>query len=505
MVKFSILLSAALLLAAASSVDAQCATMRTRYECREMPEASRKNLFAAYKRMIESGALNKYIDQHVEVTSSAHGVPEFLPWHREYLARLEKELGTDMCYWDWASDAQAPEASAMNMAGWFGSDGKGACIRDAFWGSYSYQGECISSQWDGPNSSIGAMHSIDYVAKLITDGTTYDGFRVPYEGTAHARVHNGIGGMFSKMMSPANPLFWAHHVNVDRHWAIWQWAHPAAAKDFPKPVSTQLPLFNVPVSNTLDTRTYCYIYSNMDIISAGRSKAGLNRRSLPVPAAPENPKIVRLAKRHCDKCGEIDGDGYRIPCDDDRSNLIDLRAVKPTPDSWIKMNNLNCTAVREAESKHNEYIMKLNQVPGYVSPSALYNRPKLLSTLVGSGKVDSFFVYDEKNKKVALPCTKKYQKEPEKAVEDLRKNVNKNYHVLSYDDPKLANELRSVVGPVADCLVNAGKKWANHSYEPIKEELEYCEEDTSYGGAAPTAVDAYGDEYDDKEVKGAKY
>jgi tyrosinase len=528
----SLALSATLILSAASAINAQCATMRTRYECRELPEASRKNMFAAFKSMIEGGRLTKYIDMHVEVTSTAHGVPEFLPWHREYLARIEKDLGADLCYWDWASDAQAPEASTMHMSGWFGSDGKGACVKDAFWSSYQYQGECISSQWDGPNSSIGAMHSIDYIAKIISDATTYDGFRVPYEGTAHARVHNGIGAMFSKMMSPANPLFFMHHANVDRHWAIWQWAHPSAATDFPKATSTQLPVFNVPVSNTFDTRSYCYVYSNMDIISAGRSKAGLNRRSLTVPVAPEDPKIVRLAKRHCDKCGEIDADGYRIPCDDDRSNLIDLRAVKPTPEWWLKMNNINCTAIRDYEAKHDQYIMKLNQIPGYVSPSALYNRPKLLSKLVQDGKVDNFVVYDKDHKKVSLPCVKKYQKNPEEGVKNLRENCAKNYEIKSYDDPKLVDSLRKTVGPVADCLINAGKKWANKGYEPIKEELEYCEEDApvygaakpaaanktyggadkKHGGAAPKAdkyddadnygddVDNYGDELDDAEV-----
>lgn len=483
-----------LLTLSASLVYSQCPSIRTRYECRELPEATKSNLFAAIKKLTGTAKYTQLVDDHVAVTSSAHGTPEFFPWHREYLYRFEQALGVDMCYWDWATDAQAPEVSIVNAPNWFGTDGGGGCIKDSYFGQLSYQGECVSSQWDGGSGKIGAFYSIDYVSKIITDAKTYEEFRVPYEGTAHARIHNGIGAMFSKMMSPANPVFFAHHANVDRHWAIWQWVHSNDnPKDYPKDLSSTVPVYDVTVNQLMNTKSapYCYSYSNMDIINHGRSKAGLNRRAMlsrrMVPSSPILERRSDSLPAPCpSKCGQIDeASGYQYPpCDDDRKDLTGLRTVKPIPEWWCKMNNINVTVVRKYESEHQEYIRKLNQLPGYVSPSALYNRPKLLEELVKRGESE-FYIVDEKFKKQVLPCVKKLIEQPEKAVETLRQAVESVYKVLDYD--KIKDGLKNVVGEdLANSLVDFGKRFANHPYNPPKpapvpaqedDEEEYCDVD----------------------------
>jgi len=39
----------------------------------------------------------------------------------------------------------------------------------------------------------------------------------------HNEVHGWVGGaMGSIMVSPADPLFWMHHSQVDRLWSMWQ-------------------------------------------------------------------------------------------------------------------------------------------------------------------------------------------------------------------------------------------------------------------------------------------
>ena len=39
-------------------------------------------------------------------------------------------------------------------------------------------------------------------------------------------AHNWTGGTMSDLDSPGDPLFFLHHCNVDRLWAIWQINHP---------------------------------------------------------------------------------------------------------------------------------------------------------------------------------------------------------------------------------------------------------------------------------------
>jgi hypothetical protein len=42
----------------------------------------------------------------------------------------------------------------------------------------------------------------------------------------HNRVHVWVGGTMGGGTSPDDPVFWLHHCNIDRIWALWQYAHP---------------------------------------------------------------------------------------------------------------------------------------------------------------------------------------------------------------------------------------------------------------------------------------
>jgi len=286
-------------------------------------------------------------------------------------------------------------------------------------------------------------------------------------------VHNGIGGSFSKMWSPANPLFFVHHANVDRHYAIWQSAHPENAKDFPKPLTTQIPVYNVTVGSVMDIgqQPYCYTYTNMDIMNSGRSTAGLNRRSLVTRRQQQRLKrrsssgSFTINEDLCyTKCGQMDektGIHYP-PCDDDRQNMIDIRDVKPTPESWLAMNNLNVSKIRTYEKEHRSYIHALNKLPGYVSPSALYNRPKLLTNLVSRGQTN-FFLYNENHTRQALECPLKLREQPTQIPGFLRSQVEQRYGVKGYGDVK--DKLHDLLGDeLAQTLIKCGNKFANNPY-----------------------------------------
>ena len=51
--------------------------------------------------------------------------------------------------------------------------------------------------------------------------TDFAGFQSELEG-AHNNVHNAVGGQMAQANSPADPLFWLHHSNMDRIWSAWQ-------------------------------------------------------------------------------------------------------------------------------------------------------------------------------------------------------------------------------------------------------------------------------------------
>ncbi|MGC2222539.1 MAG: tyrosinase family protein [Methylocella sp.] len=41
------------------------------------------------------------------------------------------------------------------------------------------------------------------------------------ERTPHNLVHNNIGGWMPSALSPRDPIFFMHHCNIDRIWAVW--------------------------------------------------------------------------------------------------------------------------------------------------------------------------------------------------------------------------------------------------------------------------------------------
>jgi tyrosinase len=215
--------------------------------------------------------------------NSAHTLPAFLPWHREYVNRFEQALQTidssvTVPYWDWTN----PKAlDVMFQDDFLGSRGKGVTIEIP--GVGTFEGGPVQS---GPFanwvlnedihiepiklSSLGtqltrfvevppfdkyplAQEKIDTLKKV----DNYEIFRALLEGdrsinalgelvpdwTLHDYAHGVIGGalvndinktpdpsnqtmilgtMNSILSSPYDPVFWINHSNVDRLWAEWQ-------------------------------------------------------------------------------------------------------------------------------------------------------------------------------------------------------------------------------------------------------------------------------------------
>ncbi len=138
------------------------------------------------------------------------GTQRFLPWHRDYLLKVEK-MGQAIDplffipYWDWTSATAVPS--------WLVT----------FKPTVKVVGPDITvtrSPHSPPSlptaAQIAALSSVSTYANFVTQLD-------PYHGNVHVWCH---GTMSNVPTASADPLFWLHHAMIDRIWANWQVTHP---------------------------------------------------------------------------------------------------------------------------------------------------------------------------------------------------------------------------------------------------------------------------------------
>jgi tyrosinase len=175
-----------------------------------------------YKRAIKkmladiTNPYGKLVAIHGDMSHDMHGmdadgVQRFLPWHRDYLLQFEKALqqidpAAFIPYWDWTVKRTVPR--------WIKTFKPTVIVPGT--GTVTVKRK----------SSIPATKKV----ATIMAKTTFTDFTTHLEGGPHNQVHNEIGGpngtMADIMISPADPIFWLHHGNLDRLWSQWQAAHP---------------------------------------------------------------------------------------------------------------------------------------------------------------------------------------------------------------------------------------------------------------------------------------
>lgn len=190
------------------------------------------------KLLKTNGTYNQFVSNHSgPVMPLAHWGPAFLPWHREYLRRfelaLQQVLGDSdyaVPYWDWGQDALYD--NQINTPLWANNFMGGN-------GSPVTLGPFSASQWEifpsgnlNRNITNSSLPSVNQVFDTLSisqydsspwniDSNENNSFRQSLE-VIHGDVHVWVGGNMANMDSPNDPVFWLHHSNVDRIWAIWQ-------------------------------------------------------------------------------------------------------------------------------------------------------------------------------------------------------------------------------------------------------------------------------------------
>jgi tyrosinase len=160
-----------------------------------------------------------------------HHDPLFLPWHRAYLYWLELALqsqvsGVTLPWWDWSKGATIPAAYTVAQADGADNPLAKAPVR-VFDATHKSGWPTETSRDPGEISEVpGPPYQQEWAYAMQAGNYTDFCQRI---WTVHDTLHVWVGGTMGQVDFAAyDPVFFAHHANVDRAWRIWQSAHPGA-------------------------------------------------------------------------------------------------------------------------------------------------------------------------------------------------------------------------------------------------------------------------------------
>ena len=176
------------------------------------------------------------VADHADMSHVMHGSigpvgrQRFLPWHRDFLLQLEQAMQAIdplafIPYWKWSVNRQVPAWIASTLP-----TVKLPAINGM--GGMGGMGATTVKVWRSPHQAVGLptaaqIRSLD--ANTSLDYTQFTALLESYHNT----VHGWVGGTMNNILvSPADPLFWMNHAEIDRIWAAWQ-ANPANAGKSP--------------------------------------------------------------------------------------------------------------------------------------------------------------------------------------------------------------------------------------------------------------------------------
>lgn len=163
--------------------------------------------------------------------ADVHGTWAFMPWHRNYLYVLEKILGKlvnnpnfAIPYWDWNTpDTPTCTGHRRVPPPYLGS------ANNSLFDCY----RVVTPTSTMSNSSVGAtavnnILNANNTFSLFFGSPTVSAALWPGpHGYVHLFVGNSVNPNFAKQdmgvleTAARDPLFWAHHANIDRLWDVW--------------------------------------------------------------------------------------------------------------------------------------------------------------------------------------------------------------------------------------------------------------------------------------------
>ena len=158
-----------------------------------------------------------------------HGTVNFLTWHRMYLWYFERVLqqaagdpSLRLPFFDYETNGQLPEIYRATTY----VDENGNTVPNPLH---------VDARQPGLNNGTQSLSSAITSTTSAMSATTFTAFSPSLEGTPHGAVHCGIvtggcpnGLMGSVPVAALDPIFYAHHANIDRLYECWLKVNPSS-------------------------------------------------------------------------------------------------------------------------------------------------------------------------------------------------------------------------------------------------------------------------------------
>ncbi|GKZ67630.1 hypothetical protein AnigIFM50267_002115 [Aspergillus niger] len=234
---------------------------------------------------------DEFVATHINLTEHIHVTADFLAWHRFFIHAFENALRVEcnytgtLPYWEWGLDAENPQDSVLFNGDLYsmGTNGVdlnrtsiywasqnitipagtgGGCVYGGPFSNYTVHMGPIDAPGEQPvqynleynprclsrdvNPSVSrTSNSFRNTTKLILSYDTIDWFQgvmqadqrftdptAPFSYGVHGGGHLTVGSVLADIdTSPAEPMFWLHHAQIDRVWTIWQGLDPAKRRN----------------------------------------------------------------------------------------------------------------------------------------------------------------------------------------------------------------------------------------------------------------------------------
>ncbi|KAJ9476239.1 Tyrosinase_Cu-bd domain-containing protein [Pseudozyma hubeiensis] len=244
--------------ALSTKASSTCSTLAKRVNWNTLSTAQRTQYFNAVKclktKPTVSGIktsktlFDDFPAIHIQQSHNIHGVAAFLPWHRRFVQARERALRScgytgPTPYWDWTKAADTgkpkidPVFSTQKGFGGNGDQNKDGAVTKGPFGNFTvdmregdsdtplYDPHLLRRELDDNPVLIGLFNSTAVAKGQVIP--TFNDYRYYLEGTPHGAVHQYIAGDMAPSQSPNDPLFFLHHAQVDRLWALWQDQNPS--------------------------------------------------------------------------------------------------------------------------------------------------------------------------------------------------------------------------------------------------------------------------------------
>lgn len=231
----------------------KCSSLKQRVNWNSLSAAQKQSYFDAVKCLTTkpsqtaiSASQSLYDDFpsiHIQQNHNIHSVAAFLPWHRRFVQAREKALQScgytgPTPYWDWtkAADTGNPKIDPIfSPIDGFGGSGDGESPNTVTQGPFSHFAlDIMPGDDDEPYSDPHMLRRNfennpfligNFNSTAVQKGqaiAAFNDYRYYVEGTPHGAVHQYIAGDMGPASSPNEPLFFLHHAQIDRLWALWQ-------------------------------------------------------------------------------------------------------------------------------------------------------------------------------------------------------------------------------------------------------------------------------------------